>query len=145
MAPLPIAKRMEQVIRTYIEACNNADATAISACFRSDAVHYGPGIPRWSGAAAIGGNLAKRVSETGQWLTVDQLVTDADRCAAALEWTRFDPSSRQIVRGVDWFDFEEETVEGDQHRGRGIVHFQSIVTDQNRPDATGAHPVALHR
>ena len=44
MAPLPIAKRMEQVIRTYIEACNNADATAISACFRSDAVHYGPGI-----------------------------------------------------------------------------------------------------
>ena len=110
MAPLPIAKRMEQVIRTYIEACNKADSTAISACFRSDAVHYGPGIPKWSGAAAIGGNFAKRVSETCQWWTVDQLVADADRCAAALEWTRFDPSRRQIVRGVDWFDFEEETL-----------------------------------
>ena len=102
MAPLPIAKRMEQVIRTYIEACNNADATAISACFRSDAVHYGPGIPKWSGAAAIGGNFAKRVSETGQWWTIDQLVADADRCAPALEWTRFDPSRRQIVRGAQF-------------------------------------------
>ena len=110
MAPLMIAKRMEQVIRTYIGACNNADATAISACFRSDAVHYGPGIPKWSGAAAIGGNFAKRVAETGQWWTVDQLVTDADRCAAALEWTRFDPPRRQILRGVDWFDFEEQTL-----------------------------------
>ena len=67
-------------------------------------------FPKWSGAAAIGGNFAKRVSETCQWWTVDQLVADADRCAAALEWTRFDPSRRQIVRGVDWFDFEEETL-----------------------------------
>jgi len=92
------------------EGCNNADATAISACFRPDAVHYGPGIPKRSGAAAIGGHFAKRVADTGQWWTVDELVTDADRCAAALEWTRFDPSRRQIVRGVDWFDFEEETL-----------------------------------
>ena len=110
MAPLSIAKRMEQVIRTYIEACNNAEATTISACFQSDAVHYLPGIPKWSGAAAIGGNFAKSVAETGYSWTVDQLVTDADRCAAVLEWTRFDPSRRQIVRGVDWFDFEEETL-----------------------------------
>jgi len=110
MAPLTIAKRMEQVIRGYIEACNNADDAAISACFRPDAVHYAPGVPKRSGAAAIGGYFAKRVADTGQWWTVDQLVTDADRCAAALEWTRFDPSSRQIVRGVDWFDFEEETL-----------------------------------
>ena len=110
MAPLSTAQRMEQVIRTYIEACNNADATAISACFRSDAVHYGPGIPKWSGAPTIGSNFAKRVTETGQWWTVDQIITDADRCAAALEWTRLDPSRRQIVRGVDWFDFEQETL-----------------------------------
>ena len=103
MAPLTIAKRMEQVIRGYIEACNHADAAAISACFLPDAVHYAPGIPKWSGAAAIGGNFAKRVAETGQWWTVDQLVTDADRCAAVLEWTRFDPSRRQILRGMDWF------------------------------------------
>ena len=59
-------------------------------------------FPKWSGAAAIGGNFAKRVSETGQWWTIDQLVADADRCAAALEWTRFDPSRRQIVRGAQF-------------------------------------------
>lgn len=110
MAPLTTAQRMEQVIRAYIGACNDADAAAISACFRSDAAHYGPGIPKWSGAATIGGDFAKRVAETGQWWTVDQLVTDADRCAAALEWTRLDPSRQQIVRGVDWFDFEQTTL-----------------------------------
>jgi hypothetical protein len=48
MAPFTIAKRMEQVIRAYIEACNNADAAAISACFRPDAVHYAPGVPKGS-------------------------------------------------------------------------------------------------
>src|SRR5262249_722520 len=98
MAPLTFAKRMQQMIRAYIEACNNADVTAISACFRPDAVHCGPGIPKRSGAAAIGGNFAKRVADTGQWWTVDQLVTDADRRAAALEWMRFDTLLIREVR-----------------------------------------------
>ena len=106
--PIP-AQRMEQAIRTYIRACNDGNATAISACFREDAVHYGPGMPKWSGASTIGKNFATRVLETGQWWTVDQVLTDAERGSAALEWTRFDPSRRQILRGVDWFVFDKET------------------------------------
>ena len=110
MAQSTIAESMEQTIRKYIQACNDADANAIAACFRDDAIHYGPGIPKWSGATTIGSNFAKRVSETGQWWTVDQLLIDTQRCSAALEWTRFDPSRRQILRGVDWFLFDKETL-----------------------------------
>jgi methyltransferase len=110
MAQLSLAERMEQAIRKYIQACNNGDAASISACFRADAVHYAPGFSKWSGATMIGANFAKRVAETGQWWTVDQILTDAGRSAAVLEWTRFDPSRRQILRGVDWFAFDEETL-----------------------------------
>jgi len=37
--PTP-AQRMEHVIRTYIQACNDANAAAIAACFCPEAVHY---------------------------------------------------------------------------------------------------------
>jgi len=109
MMQLTIAQRMEQVIRTYIQACNNADAKAIAACFCPDAVHYFPRGTKWLGAATIGGNFAKRVQELGLSWTVDQLLTDVDRRAAILEWTQFNKQSGQIVRGVDWFVFEPGT------------------------------------
>jgi len=104
-----LAQRIEQIIRTYIQACNDADARAIAACFCTDAVHYHPGIPKWSGADTIGGNFAKRVQELGLCWTVDQVLVDVERCAAVLEWTRFDRAPR-VVRGVDWFVFERQTL-----------------------------------
>ena len=109
MAGPTLAQRVEQVIRTYIQACNDADANAIAACFCPDAVHYLPAAPKWSGAATIGDNFAKRVRELGLCWTVDQVLVDVERCAAALEWTRFDRNAR-VVRGVDWFVFEPQTV-----------------------------------
>ena len=60
MAPSTPAQRMEHVIRTYIQACNDADAAAIAACFCPEAVHYLPPPRRkWSGAATIGSHLAR--------------------------------------------------------------------------------------
>ena len=109
MAQLSAAQRMEEAIRAYIRACNDADSAAISACFVAGATHYRPGGPKWAGASAIGDNFATRVAATGQWWTVDRILTDANRCEAVLEWTRFDPKQRQIVRGVDWFVFDPET------------------------------------
>src|SRR2546426_10274575 len=94
--PTP-AQRMEHVIRTYIQACNDADAEAIAASFCPDAVHYFPSRFKWSGAATIGSNFAQRVRKQGHCWTVDQLLIDVDRCAAALEWTRFDGQQAQIV------------------------------------------------
>ena len=115
--PTP-SQRMEQVIRTYFQACNEADAAAIAACFCPEAVHYFPSGPhqahapllKWSGAATIGSTLAKIGREQGVCWTVDQLLIDVDRCAATLEWTRFDRQHARIVRGVDWFVFEPQTL-----------------------------------
>jgi methyltransferase len=106
--PTP-AQRMEHVIRTYIQACNDADANAIAACFGPEAVHYSPSGPKWVGAAIIGHHFTTRVREQGHCWTVDQLVIDVDRCAATLEWTRFDRQLARILRGVDWFVFEPQT------------------------------------
>lgn len=106
--PTP-TQRIEQVIRRYIQACNDADAKEIADCFCADAVYYFPHIPKWSGAVAIAENFTKRAQERGQCWTVDQVIVDVDRCAAALEWTRFDLDGR-VVRGVDWFVFEPQTI-----------------------------------
>ena len=79
------AQRMERVMTTYFQACNDADAIAIAACFVPETVHYFPSRPKWLGAATIGNNFTKRVQEEGHHWTVDQLIIDAGRCAAALE------------------------------------------------------------
>jgi methyltransferase len=114
MAQHILAQRMEHVITMYIQACNDADAKAIAACLCPEAVHYFPsGDPRrtkWLGAAAIGANFAKIVQEQGVCWTVDQLLTDVDRRASTLEWTRFNRQRDRIVRGVDWFVFEPQTI-----------------------------------
>jgi methyltransferase len=65
------AQRMEQVIRRYIQACSDADANAIAACFVPEAVHYFPSRRKWVGAATIGNNFTKRVQEEGHCCTVD--------------------------------------------------------------------------
>lgn len=107
---LTVAQRMEQVVRTYIQECNNADAKMIAACFRPDAVHYfPPGRAKWLGAATIGGNFAKVVQEHGFHWSVDQLLSDVDRHAVTMEWTRINRQRDRLVRGVDWFVFEPQT------------------------------------
>ena len=85
--PTP-AQRMEHVIRTYIQACNDADAAAIAACFYPEAVHYFPApFVKCAGAVTIGSNFAKLVREQGVCWTVDHLLMDSDRYTAALAWT----------------------------------------------------------
>ena len=79
-------------------------------CFCSEAVHYSPWTPKWSGAATIGNNFAKVVREQGISWMVDQLLIDVDQSAAALEWTGFNRQHARIVRGVDWFVFEPHTL-----------------------------------
>jgi hypothetical protein len=105
-----VVQRMEQVVRTYIQGCNNADAKMIAACLRPQAVHYfPPGRTKWVGAATIGGNFAKVVREHGFCWTVDQLLSDVDRSAMSMEWTRINRQRDRLVRGVDWFVFEPQT------------------------------------
>jgi hypothetical protein len=100
-----VATAIEQAVKAYIRACNDGDAEAIASCFCSGAVHYFPTVSKWSGASTIGANFSKRVRELGHFWTVDKVLVDADRRAAALEWTQFAKNGR-VLRGVDWFAFE---------------------------------------
>jgi methyltransferase len=110
MTQPPRAQRMERVIRTYIQACNDADAEAIAACFHPQAAHYfPPGRTSWLGAVTIGGNFANVVRDHGFCWTVDQLLSDVDRYASTMEWTRVNRQGDQLVRGFDWFVFERQT------------------------------------
>jgi methyltransferase len=108
------ARRMEQLVRVYIRACNDADAAAIAACFAPDAVHYVPvndrGHPSSRGPAGIGDAFAGLVKATGRNWTVDQLLTDVAQHVTIMEWTSFPRERDRIVRGVDWFEFDPETL-----------------------------------
>jgi hypothetical protein len=125
MAQSTPAQHLEQVIRTFIQACNDADAAAIAACFCPEAVQYAS-ILKWSGAATIGSNFVQMVREQGFYFTVDQLLTDVDRCAATLEWTAFIGPQARILRGVDWFVFEPQTL--------GIQEVRSYYASPIHPD-----------
>ena len=94
MPHAPLAKTEEE--RTGFHSCSTHGAShqnvypsmqrcrrdAIAACFVPEAVHYFPSCRKWVGAATIGNNFTKRVQEEGHCWTVDQLIIDADRCAA---------------------------------------------------------------
>jgi hypothetical protein len=96
---------MEQAVRTYIQGCNDCNATAISAHLHPEAIQYFPNLPKWVGSSVIGNKLATLAREHNLCWTVDQLAVDADRLAAALEFTAFDGAGR-VYRGVEWYDFE---------------------------------------
>jgi TPR repeat protein len=130
MSEPTVATRIEQAIRNYIQACNDGDSTSIAACFCSNAVHYFPGAPKWSGASTIGDNFGRRVKEFGQLWTVDEVLVDADRRAGVLEWTRFDKMGR-VLRGVDWFVFEVGTFRIQEVRPYGAA---PILPDLGRQE-----------
>src|ERR1700733_7730988 len=99
MSAETVAAGIEQAVKAYIRACNDGDAETIAACFCSDAVHYFPTGPKWSGASTIGANFSKRVRELGHFWTVDMVLVDAYRRAAALEWTQFAKNGRRSSWG----------------------------------------------
>jgi len=41
---------------------------------------------------------------------VDQVLIDVDRCAGVMEWTSFVRQHNSIIRGVDWFVFEPQSL-----------------------------------
>ena len=126
------AQSMEQVIRAYIQACNDADARAIAACFCPEAVHYfPPPLLKWSGAATIASQFATRVRENGICYTVDRLLIDVDRSEATLEWTMFMQKPAPIVRrGVEWYVFESQTWRIQEIRGYTAAPLDSGMARQ---------------
>jgi methyltransferase len=133
MTESTIGASIERAIRNYIQACNDGDAERIAASFASDAVHYFPNVPKWSGASTIGDGFSTRVQALGQLWTVDRVLVDADRREGALEWTRFDKEGR-VVRGVDWFVFEPESFRIREIRAYGAAPIQHDLARQELQD-----------
>jgi len=109
-----LAQRMEQMVRAYIQGCNDADPETISACFVPDAIHHTPvndlGLESLKSATTIGAGFQRYVHATGKRWTVDQLVTDVGRRLTIMEWTSFNRERDRITRGVDWFEFDPQAL-----------------------------------
>jgi ketosteroid isomerase-like protein len=110
--PSKLATDYEALIRTYFDGCNEADVEKMAACFTEDAVHYFP--PSMYGGAWHGGRLiaerwAHFVATKGSAWTIDRLVVAPDSHQAVIEWTHYKTREGTILRGDEWYVFDEET------------------------------------
>ena len=103
---------MERLIHTYIEGCNTADTAKITSCFIPEAVHYFPPDMYdgpWRGAAMIAERWVAAVANLGSYWTTDQLIVDPVKNQATTEWTHFKTEEGVILRGTEWFVFDDRT------------------------------------
>jgi methyltransferase len=99
----------EALLREYYEACNAADPERIAACFEPDAVHYfPPGMygGHFQGARTIGERWSDAVARLGSYWVIEQVMVDADRDRAVLEWTHYKTRAGTVLRGDEWFEFD---------------------------------------
>jgi len=95
-------------VRTYFEACNEANREKMYSCFADGVVHYFPpgfGGP-YCGKKAIADLWANFVGVCGSRWTIDRLV--ADSVFVAIEWTHFKPRLGEVIRGAEWYEFNDE-------------------------------------
>ena len=52
----------------------------------------------------------KAIHDQGGYWTVDQLLIDAERYAAVVEWSRFYRQRDRVSRGMEWYVFDHETL-----------------------------------
>lgn len=106
------AERMEQLIRTYFDACNAADVDAIAACFVPEGVHYfPPGMYAgpFRGGRTIGERWRAAVETFGSYWTVDQVIVDPETDRAVIEWSHFKTRQGTVLRGDEWYIFDAES------------------------------------
>ena len=95
-------------VRTYFEACNEANREKMYSCFSDDVVHYFPpgvGGP-YVGKKAIADLWINSVHINGSRWTIDRLV--ADDSSVAIEWTHFKPRIDELIRGAEWYEFDDK-------------------------------------
>jgi ketosteroid isomerase-like protein len=103
---------MEALIRTYFQACNDGDIATMKACFVPDGVHYfPPGMYEgpFRGADTIAQRWADAVATIGSRWTIDRMVVEASSYQAVLEWTHFKTKLGRVLRGDEWYIFDEES------------------------------------
>lgn len=102
----------EALIRTYFDGCNEADVEKMAACFTEDAVHYFPPSMyggAWHGNRLIAERWAHFVATKGSAWTIDRLVVVPESHQAVIEWTHYKTLEGTILRGDEWYVFDETT------------------------------------
>jgi hypothetical protein len=105
------AGELEAQIRGYMDACTSGMADAVARFLADDAVHYFPPDMYdgpWKGGRYIADRWAKLVAEGRSAWTVDAVAIDVDRQTAACEWTHFKQTAGVVLRGTEWYEFDEE-------------------------------------
>ena len=103
---------MEALIRTYFDACNEADTDKMAACFVPEAVHYfPPGMYQgpFVGARTIADRWVDAVQTLGSFWTVDCVISDPNAARAVIEWSHFKTHSGVLLRGDEWYEFDRES------------------------------------
>lgn len=106
----PIVQKIENMVAAYFKACEMQDAEAISKCFAPGAVHYLPHLPPLRGGATIGNALANDLRYRGGAYFIDKILTDAEQCAAGVEWSRTFQQDDHILRGYEFCEFDRASM-----------------------------------
>jgi hypothetical protein len=104
------AAQMEKTVRTYMAACTAGDADGIAATLTEDALHFFPPDMYdgpWKGGRYIADRWAEFVRNGHSSWTVDELAIDPTRRRVAAEWTHFKGKTGVILRGAEWYEFDD--------------------------------------
>jgi ketosteroid isomerase-like protein len=103
---------MESLITRYFGACNAADYDGLVSCFNPNAVHYfPPGLPDvpWRGADRIARGWLSCVESLGSRWTIEKILCSSTAPEAVIEWTHWKTKKNAVLRGDEWYVFDEST------------------------------------
>ena len=106
------ARDMERVIEVYIEGCCEADASKMRSALTPDCTHYfPPGMydGPWVGAELIARKWCAAVENLGSYWTIDSLIVSPEANQAAGEWTHFKTKQGTVLRGMEFYEFDNES------------------------------------
>jgi methyltransferase len=101
----------EKTVRDYMDACSSGQVDEIERYFSVDAVHFFPPDMYdgpWRGGRLIAQRWADAVRDRGSSWTVDAIAVDEVRRTAVSEWTHFKGNDGVILRGTEWYEFDDE-------------------------------------
>jgi hypothetical protein len=98
---------MMDAVRAYFRACNAASREQFARVLAEGCVHYfppGTGGP-YRGRHAIADLWIGFVRDKGSVWTIDRMVCDGYEIC--VEWTHFKPRVGELVRGSEWYTFDD--------------------------------------
>ncbi|GAA0977318.1 hypothetical protein GCM10009555_038290 [Acrocarpospora macrocephala] len=105
------AADLESRVQAYMDACTSGDPDAVAIHLSADAVHYFPPDMYdgpWRGGRYIAERWAELVRTRGSAWTVDAIAVDPGRRSAVSEWTHFKQAAGVVLRGTEWYEFDED-------------------------------------